>query len=345
MKRSILYLALMAIISSCSHPTENGQETQDSKAVKVKTEIVKTVAGSPILRYSGTIEPSQTIPLTFQSTGIVQSVLVQAGDMVHKGQLLATVDKADNQSMLDAAVATYNRAKDAYDRLKSVHDKGSLTELKWVEMETNLKQAESQVQLAKSNIEKCYMRAPENGMIGSRNVEPGQSAIAATAPLEIVKIESVAVKVSVPESEISKIKKGLKASFTISALDGRTFEGQVSSVGVVADKVSRTYEVKILVNNPKMEIKPGMVCDVMLDSGAPNTQVVVANTAVTRNSNGETFVFVVSNDNKTVKKQTVSVGNYNENGIVIVAGLTPGNTIVVDGKEKLNDNSLISLSN
>jgi len=342
MKKSIQFLAMLAVVTSCGHKQDTAKSIQES-AIKITTEQVQTVKSNVELRYSGTVEPLQTIPLSFQTNGIVDNVFVQAGDVVHKGQILAVVNKADNQSVYDASSSKYLQAKDAYDRLKSVHEKGSLTDLKWVEMETNLKQAESQVQLSKSNLEKCNMRAPDNGMIGSRNVEPGQSSISSTTPLELVKIEHVLVKIAVPENEISKIKKGIKAKFSISALNGKTFEGEVTNVGVVADKISRTYEVKIMVNNSNLEIKPGMVCDVNLNISAEREFVIVPYNAILKDEDGKPFVFIVSDDKKSVKKQIVTVGNYQNKGIEILSGLKSAQTVVVEGKEKLTDNSLISL--
>jgi RND family efflux transporter MFP subunit len=343
MKKGIPILAILAIFTGCGHKQHGKELSNETNTIKVKTQTVQTVTGNSIFRYSGTIEPSQTIPLTFQSSGLVKSVMVQEGDMVLKGEVLATVDNADNESMYNAAVAKYNQAKDAYDRLKNVHDKGSLPEIKWVEMEANLKQAESQLQLSKSSLEKCNLRSPGNGMIGHRNVEPGQSALTTTAPLELVKIETVLVKVAVPENEISKIKKGQKARLVVSALDDKTFEGEVSHVGVVADKISRTYEVKITVKNNNLEIKPGMVCDVLLDAGARHSVMVVSYSSVSKDEDGNTFVYKVTPDGKSVKKQTITIGNYNETGVEVLRGLSFGETIVVEGKEKLLDNSLISL--
>jgi RND family efflux transporter MFP subunit len=343
MTRKVLFVVVLFVMTSCGHQKEEDNTVKKDEAIKVKTEMVRSIKGNSELHYSGTIEPSQTIPLTFQSNGIVDNVMVQEGDMVRKGQVLAVVNKSDNLSMYQASTAKYQQAKDAYDRLKNVHDKGSLTEIKWVEMETNLKQAESQVQLAQSNLEKCTMRAPDNGMIGHKNIEPGQSSLSAGTPLELVKIESVFVKVAIPENEISKIRKGQTASFSISALDSKTFEGVVTSVGVVADKISRTYEVKISVKNDHLEIKPGMVCDVTLNAIMGKETVIVPYDAVTRESEGKAYVFILTSGQKQVKKQTIATGNYLQSGIEVLEGLTIGQTVVTEGKEKLSDNSTISL--
>jgi RND family efflux transporter MFP subunit len=342
MKKRIHFVLIIAALVSCGHAADT--KSTEEKVISVKTQKVQSTKSSNSFRYSGTIEASQTIPLTFQTTGIVENIYVETGDPVRKGQLLATVDKSDIQNIYNASLSKYQQAKDAYDRLKTVHDNGSLPEIKWVEMVTNLEQAKSSMELTKNNLEKCYLRAPDNGFIGRRNIEPGQSAIGSSiAPIELVKIETVLVKISVPENEISKLKKDLKAKFTVSALSDKQFEGTITNISPVADAISRTYTAKISVKNNSFELKPGMVCDVKLDLSPGDEMVLVPYTAISTGSDGKPYVFVVSLDQKSVKKQTITTGNYQGQGIEVIGGLALGETIVVEGKEKLSDNSLISL--
>ena len=341
MQKTMILSAIVIILFGCKQKQEAVK--QEVTAIKVKAQAVQTFKGLSDLRYSGTVEAAQTIPLSFQSSGTVEQVLVQEGDAVRKGQLLATVNKADNQSMYNLSLATYQQAKDAYDRLKQVYDNGSLSEVKWVEMETNLKKAESQLQVSKNSLEKCNLYAPVSGIIGKRNVEPGQSSLSSFSPLELVKIETVLVKISVPENEIGKIKKGMNASFTISALENKQYEGTITNVGVVADQFSRTYEVKITVKNTNLEIKPGMVCDVTLNTTAEKQMVLVPYNAISKDTDGSSFVYVVTDDQKSVRKQIVKLGDYQNNGLEILSGLTANQSIVVEGKEKLTDSSQIIL--
>jgi RND family efflux transporter MFP subunit len=341
MKRNLILFAILIAMASCQQKQE--AEKKESASIRVKAQPVQTVSGLSNLRYSGTVEAAQTIPLTFQSSGTVEQVLVQEGDVVHKGQLLAVVNKADNQSIYNSSLAMYEQAKDAYDRLKQVYDNGSLSEVKWVEMETNLKKAESQLEVAKSSLDKCNLYAPTSGIVGTRNIEPGQSSISISTPIELVKIETVFVKISVPENEIGKIKKGMTATFTISALENKSFEGTITNVGVVADQFSRTYEVKMKVNNANLEMKPGMVCDVILNTSTEKERMVVPYNAVSKDTEGNSFVYIVSPDSKSVKKQIIKVGNYQSSGVEVLSGLAVNQNVVVEGKEKLSDNSLISL--
>jgi len=338
-KTFFLTLAIMSFVS-CSHK-DKVESPSDPQVVLSE---VKKVKSSGDLHYSGSIEAIQTIPLTFQTTGTVLKVLVNAGDAVRKGQLLATVDKADAQSMYEMTLAKYNQAKDGYDRLKKVHDSGSLPDIKWVEMESNLQQAQSSMVLAKNNLNKCALYAPESGIIGSRNIEPGMSPLGSPiAPLQLIKIESVYVKITVPENEIGKIKKGLKASFKVSALEDRIFSGEVTNVGVVADQISRTYAVKITVKNPGLVLKPGMVCDVNLSISADKEILAVAYQSVDKDKDNNSFVFVVNPSQKIVRKRIIQIGNYQNDNVEVVSGLASGEKVVSVGKEKLSDNCKISL--
>lgn len=340
MGKGYFILLSALVLGSCSQASKESASKSDD-AIRVNTAEVKSVMVNGDLRYSGTVEPLQSIPLTFQASGIVTQVNVQEGDIVRKGQVLATIDRADNESLYSSAVAQYRQAKDAYDRLKSVYDKGSLSEIKWVEMETNLKKAQSQMELTKSNLNKSWLRAPVAGIIGRRNVELGQLSTATPTPLEIVKIERILVKVSVPENEIDKIRKGMKASFSISALNDKKFEGVISNVGVVADQLSRTYEIKIEAANPNLSMKPGMVCDVNIHSNQMVKAMVVPYQAVDKNGSGDTFLYVVNTTSKRVKKTSVKVGDYEQNGIIVYAGVANQSVVVTEGKEKLSDNAKI----
>jgi RND family efflux transporter MFP subunit len=295
------------------------------------------------LEFSGTIEPSQTIPLSFRTPGTVEKVLVEEGDFVKKGQLLATIDETDARNLYEMSASKYEQAADAYERLKSVYDKGSLAEIKWVEMETNLQQAKSSLELSKNNLGKCKLFSPANGIIGIRNIEPGMSAINITGtPLEIVDIKTVNIKIPIPENEISKIKKGLVANITVSALGNKKYEGIITNVSQVADKFSRTYDAKILVTNTDYELKPGMVCDVKLNIQLDEFSVLVPYQSVSEDSDGNTFVYLIDATNKRAKKQIVKTGNFVGSDIEIISGLTEGQEVVCKGNNKLMDNSLIT---
>lgn len=322
---------------------EQSDTHQKETFVFVKVEKVKLTNETVKLSYSGTVEAFQTIPLTFEGMATVEKVLVEEGDRVKKGQLLATLDKADMEKSYKSVEAMFIQANDAYTRMKQVYDKGSLPEIKWVETKSNLEQAKMQLDLAKNRLEKCNLFAPDNGIIGSRNIEPGQSSAAGVPPLVLVKIDKILINFSVPENEIGKITKGKTAFVTIPALGDKGFEGIVSNVGVVANPYARTYMTKITVENSDRIIKPGMVCDVNFEREIDEELIVIPYTSVTTDDHGDTFVYVVSPDNSSVKKQIIEIGAYHKTGLIVLNGLAVNQFIVVEGKEKLTENTQIKL--
>jgi RND family efflux transporter MFP subunit len=342
MKKMIMPLMAIFLLSACNQK-ENSETQASTRPIKVNIITVKEEPVVTGLRYSGTIEAWQTIPLNFQITGTVKEVLVDAGDVVHKGEVLATLDQTDAQNMYEITLSQYQQAKDAYDRHKTVHDNGSLPEIKWVEMESKLQQAQSSLNLAKNNLGKCTLCAPVNGMVGRRNSEPGMSSISLTAaPIELVDIRQVYVKISVPENEVSKVSKGMKAEFSVSALNDRVFEGTLVNISPVADRISRTYEAKILVPNTDLALKPGMVCDVRMEKTMEKEMIVIPYQCVSKDGGNHPFVFLVDLASKRVRKQVVQTGQYQGDGLEVISGLEPGQTIVNGGKEKLSENSIIA---
>lgn len=342
MKQNLTLFVVLILMAGCVK-TKTEEKTKE-KTILVNTSKVEAVSESFSLKYSGSIEASQTIPLSFETTGTVNKIFIEVGDAVKKGQKLASIDNSNMQNIYNTMLAKFKQAQDAYDRLKVVHDEGSLPEIKWVEMESNYEQAKSALEMSKNNLEKCTMISPADGFIGRRNIEPGQSSIGISmAPIELVKIETVHIKISVPENEIGKIKMGMKATITISALGNKSYEGTITNVGVVADRFSRTYDVKIAVKNADLEMKPGMVCDVTLNTPTENELVIIPYSSVSKDTEGNTFVYLVSPDKRTVKKQIIEIGNYQSSGVEVLDGLALNQIIVVEGKEKLSDNSVISL--
>jgi len=339
----IMTLAALTLLAACT-PSADRSDGRKTAPIRVSAIILTKSKVTAPLHYSGTVEAFQTIPLNFKTSGTVESVVVQAGDIVRKGQLLATVDETDAQSMYNITLSQYQQAKDAYDRLKTVHDNGSLPEIKWVEMESKLEQAKSSLDLAKSNLDKCRLTAPADGMIGRRNTEPGMSALSlGSAPLELVDIRQVYVKISVPENEIALLKKGMPARFAVPALGERAFEGRMEVITPVADRISRTYEAKALVANPDLALKPGMVCDMNMERPVEREVFLVPGTCVTMDFDKKAYVFVVDPAKSTASRRQVVTGQYYGDGLEIVSGLQAGERVVSEGKEKLSDGCKISL--
>ncbi|WP_299465720.1 efflux RND transporter periplasmic adaptor subunit [uncultured Microscilla sp.] len=343
----VIALMTASLLGACS---AKKQHTNLAKA-QVKTQqlpIKVTVAKATLsktegnLSYSGTIEPSTSIPLSFLMPGLVKGIYVKEGQRVNKGQLLARLSQDSQQSGYELALAKQKHAEHAYHNLKPMYKSGSLPEMKWVEVKTGYEQANAAVALAKTNLNNGDLHAPVGGVIGRKMLEPGMTALPGTPVIQLVQLHQLAVKVSVPEGEISQIKTGQQAQIKISALQDKVFAGTVTEIGVMANAISRTYDVKIAIANVQNEIKPGMMCNVSLEQRQA-AKLLVPYQAVSNDIEGETYVYVVNRQTMEAKKQAVKVGLFRQNQIEVLAGLQTGQQVVVRGKHKLTDHAKISI--
>ncbi|MDD4917597.1 MAG: efflux RND transporter periplasmic adaptor subunit [candidate division Zixibacteria bacterium] len=313
--------------------------------VRVYVETAKRTIDEASFKYSGTIEASETTPLSFPVTGTVARVLVSEGDLVKKGQLLVELNDATLRSAFDMAQASLQRAQDAYQRLKPMHDKGSLPEIKFVEVETGLQQAKAAAAIAKKNLDDAKLYAPTPGYVGARSVDPGMNVVPGLTAIELLNIDNLYARVAISEKEIAHITKGQPAVAMVGALGDRTVQGVIHEIGVQADPIAHTYKIKALLPNPNHDIKPGMICDLTISSRDTAATVVVANQAVRVDERGRTFVFSVDDSRRKATRLFVQSGRLLNDGIEILGGLREGQLVVIAGQQKLVDGSAVEIVN
>ncbi|MGV8094405.1 MAG: efflux RND transporter periplasmic adaptor subunit [Mangrovibacterium sp.] len=337
-------ISVGAVLFSGCTPGAKSQDTSTTNlSVKVKVIEIGSTGEAADPSYIGTIGESQAIPLSFLISGTVEKVLVSEGQPVKKGQLLAVLNDENYRNAWQIASAKEKQAQDAFNRLEPVYKKGSLPEVKYIEVKTGLEQARSMASMAEKNLKDCKLYAPTAGMIGKKTIEPGMSIIPGNPSFQLVKIEKVKVSFPVPENEIAAIAKGQKASIRVSAIGDRLFEGEVNEIGVLSNPLSHTYLVKVDLDNKDNLLKPGMVCTVRLSNPELSGRIVIPMSAVQQNANGEKFVYTANSATGKAEKKPVVAGPLAGNGIVIVSGLANGDLLITDGYQKVSENSPIQI--
>jgi len=333
----------LLLLASCSPETNKEVQIIESNLqINVQTEAPIIYHGNMESHYSGVVEAKQTIALSFATMGTVTEVMVEEGQSVSKGQLLAKVDPTTAQNAYEVALSKHEQAEDAYARLKPMRENGTLPEIKWVEVETGLAQAKSAVAIAQKNLKDANLFAPSNGVIGKKSVQAGMNIIPAMTALELLNIQSVFVKIPVSENEIGLFSKGDSAQITINSLK-KTVTGTVKEIGVSADILSRTYPVKIEVLNSSNDIRPGMICSVQTFTKDNRSGILISNKALQNDVTGKQFIYLVqSGQAKKVFVQTIALVDNK----VLIQGDVPQNTsIITSGQQKLRDGTPVKVIN
>ncbi len=325
-------ILLVCALNSCA-PHEN---KQSGEPIAVKTITMKYTPVGEGSNYVGTIEESFGTTLSFETAGNVERVYVKEGQRVAKGQLLASLNESNARNAYNIAKATLDRAEDGYKRSQELYNNRSLSELKWIEIQTLLVQAQSAEAIARKNLNDCKLYAPVSGVISSFDIEQGMNVIPFQPVAKVVDIDKLNVKVSIPENEIASVVVGQKAFITVSALDNETYSGTIAERGIEADVLSHCYDIKIAISNPEKKLLPGMVGKVILEKdGTTNLGLQVPASTVQISNDGKKYVWVVK-DGKA-HRAFVEVEKLSGNNVVIKSGLNEGDEVIVEGWQKVSE--------
>lgn len=332
----LVALFLFATVQSC---TLNATPYHEGEPTRVKLSTMNESDEIFTFTYSGVVEEGASVALSFATIGTIEQINVSEGDFVVKGQVLARLNNEASKSLFDAAESTLKQAQDAHDRLSKIHENGSLPEIQMVEVETKLSQARASYSIARKNLNDCTLQAPFDGVIGKRTAEVGQNTAPGLPLLTLLDINSVKVKFSVPENDISSINKESVVGVVVPAI-GNT---EYSAKGVVkcyaANAISHTYPVHVVLSNSTKQLLPGMVCRVKISKGKGQNCIAIPINVVQTASNGQHFVWI--EEGGIAKRRIVTTGRIRGNGVEIISGLLTGDRVVTEGYLKLSENDKI----
>lgn len=334
MKGKMKWMLIAALVILCSCGNKGRQKTK--APIRVKIETVRTMDVHEGQSYVGMVEEREATAVSFTSMGTVRRVYVSEGQMVQRGQLIADMDDTQARNMFASAEAMMNQANDAYKRYGMLHDNGSLPEVKWVEIESKVAQAKSQLAMAQKNINDCRITAPVSGIIGKKYLNAGETALPSQAVVSILDISNIKVKVSMPENEMNSISENTSSIIKVEAADKEVTGGHIEK-GVKADPLTHTYDIRINVDNKDRVLLPGMVANVTFQGRSANTDLLTLPiTSVQRMTDGSHFVWTVDNA-KAAHRTIVQVGTTIGNRIIVTKGLEPNQQVVVEGYQKLSE--------
>jgi len=334
----LLLITAMSIgLAACSEK----KAERKAEPVSVSTETVTAAGNLQGRTYVGVVEEESATAVSFTGSGTLTRVYVNEGQPVKAGQLIAEIDKTQARNLVTAAEAQMRQANDALQRMKQLHDNGSLAEIKWVETQSQVEQAKAQLDLARKQVKDCSVRTPVSGIVGKKVMDAGETVLPSMPVASILNINRVRVVVSIPEKEIAGVTAHTPTTISVEALGGRTYRGGTITKGVEADGMTHTYDIKISLQNPGHSLLPGMVCQVSMDGKSNASQMSVPITSVQKNAKGESFVWTVKGGK--AHRTLVTTGRASGNRIAVEGGLAEGDLVVTEGYQKLSEGTETSL--
>lgn len=361
----ILSGLLLLTFSACQTGSEDRNALKNQTQIELRPVQVKVykVTGQRIaekLTYTAVLEAWKKQVITPDISGKIARIYVNEGDRVRAGQLLAELDTRAIRLQLEQAEAALAGAKanleDArknMERMERLFQEKAVSEQQYEKARLVMEAAQAQkdqteaaVNLARHNLEVSLMKAPFDGVIASKNAEEGDvinpmmaGMSASSGVLSLANYSRIKVKFDVAPDDIQKISRGQRIYLEGYDLPGQRFEGEISVVNAAADLQTKKFRVEALINNPDLQLKPGMFGQVIVEVKSKENVLAVPLKALLENS----YVMVVEGD-KAVRKN-VTIGLKNKDLIEITSGLNENDLVIVEGNFGLPDGNPVEIQN
>lgn len=377
MFRKVVAVMAVGILAGCAEPEVVPPARRAVRTVTVEKRDIGTAT-----RYSGSLEPREKLDLTFKIGGKVRSLamvgeapaqrLIQEGDRVQKGQVLAVLEDDDARTQVRAAAAgvatadaqvqaaeaTLRQATTELERARSLRQTGSLSQAEFERAQTAVKSARANVDSARSQrvakseqqalargvVEDATLASPLDGLLARRNVEVGSTASPGLVAFTLIDTATMKVVFGVPDLRISSVRLGDRVPVHLDALPGRVLAGEVTKVHPVADPQVRSFAVEVTLSNTDGELRAGMVATAALASDEVQGALLVPLSSVVRPPRADGFaVWVLDAKSGKVALRVIEPGDLSGNDLVVLKGLQPGERVVADGAPLLHEGEAVEV--
>lgn len=324
--RTLSVLMLSGVIFSC-------KSGEDKAAVAVEAEVIPQVRVQQVFEreveqietFTATVEAEVINKIAPQMPLRIKQVLVEVGDQVRKGQVLATLDATN----LEQARLKMVNDSIEFARIDGLYQVGGISKSNWDAM----KLASS---VSKSNynnlLENTVLRTPVSGIVTARNYDAGD--MYGGSPVYVVEqITPVKLKVNVSEKLFAQIKKGMEVDVKLDVYGDEVFKGKVSLVYPTIDAATRTFPVEVTIANANQRVRPGMFARVTFSYGTANHVVVPDQAVIKQTGSGDKYVYVYNNGTIDFKK--VELGRRLDTEYELISGVASGDQVVTEGHTRV----------
>ncbi len=285
------------------------------------------------------IKTRQNVLMYPEFAGRLIKLYVAEGQSVKKGALLAVIDDAGIQDQLEQMQLQLELAKTTFERTQRLWEQQIGSEMMFLEAQTRYKAAQKQVDQMRQQLAKTKIYAPFNGIIDEIPARLGSNLAPGVTPiLRIINLKGMYAEADVPETYLTNITKGRKATVTIPVVN-QTQTTTIQQTGNFITPSNRTFRVEAALENPENLIKPNLNARLSVVDYTNPEALMVPLRVIRENASGSTYVFVLSqpepDNGYTTEKRIVELGKSKQELIEVLTGLSPGDLIVDEGVSTL----------
>ena len=346
------------LLLACACGRGGGDTAADESGARSATPVVvqKVQPSSFELKVevNGSTEAIREVDISAEIGGTVSGFPHELGESLAEGELILSIDSRLYRAAVDqanagllAAEAARKQAAREFERAASLKKNGRISDREYEGLELMSLQAESghlaaraALDQAKLQLEHCEIRAPFAGRLAFKGADRGELVGPGMPVASVVDLSGILLRSSVSERDAVRISKGMPVVLSVPALAGASFRGRVRAIGVRSHRVTRSFDIEIVVDEPAGRILSGMAASAAIVIDRRDHAITIPGTAVIEQY-GNPFVFVVSENR--AERRAVTLGQRSGESVVVETGLAAGEMLVIKGQWSITDGAPIEI--
>ncbi len=310
-------------------------------AVPVKVAIVDEGAITSSLVFNSVLETESSVEIFAESSGVILEVLVEEGDRVSSGQVLARLENDVQQLDLDETKARYDHEKVNFQRRIDLYERELINQQEFDTAKFSLEQARFRYERSRIQLENTIVRSTVDGVVTERIAQVGRRVTANRQLFAIMNLDELFANVNVPGQHLLKIEKGLSAIIDSELIEGVRYDAYVKLVSPIVDPGSGTFRVKVAVKDQNgMPIYPGMFVNVRVIVDTSDNAVLISKEAIVHE--GDLKYFYTVHGGKA-KKVLLQEGYSNVEFVQATSGVVKGDSVIIMGHSALKDGANVKV--
>jgi membrane fusion protein, multidrug efflux system len=294
------------------------------------------------LSLSADVAPNERVEIKAETDGIVQEINFDEGQRVNMGDQLVLLDESKFAATVAEAEANLKLNQANYARARQLFEDKLISQQDYDQTAANYAVHQATLELRRRQLRDARIVSPFAGIVGARQVSPGQVITRSTILTSLVDLDTVKVEVKVPEKYLRQVERGQQLEFSVAAFPKETFRGAVYFISPQIDETTRTALVKARIDNADGKLRGGMFASLDLTIQLREQAIVVPEPALM--SNGDAFFVFVIDEEGAAQMRRIEVGYRLPGKAEVVKGLKPGEKVVVEGVQKLRPGAPVRLA-
>jgi membrane fusion protein (multidrug efflux system) len=337
-----------ALLSGCETGADGtsadaeADKTEEEVAIPVEIAAVERADIVAVYSATGSLEAERDAQVVSKVEGQIIDILVEEGDAVKSGDVLARLDGDQLRLELARTRAALDKLEAEYARNRELFSKGLVTKEAYDTVNFDVRASKAEAELAALRLSYTEIRAPIDGVISERMVKVGNTITPNTPTFRITDLEPLITELFVPEREFNKLAAGQPAQIRVDALGAQPFSGRIARISPVIDPTTATFKVTVESTDAATRLKPGMFAriDIVYDVHVQALQI--PRDALVDGVDDQA-VFVVNEG--VAERRPVRLGLTNGARIEVLDGIVEGDEVIVVGKSGLRDGGRITVVN